>query len=265
MIGQPEVSYIAEICPFSDIKHAMMFVGLKGCGKHHALNLLCSRLAVPCIDITEDINREVVQQMESICTPTFFSIDITKVAMKNQNPLLKILEEANSNCYMILLCDDTSLVLPTVVNRCQVIKFRAYTKEDLEHFTKDKNLLKVCSTPGDVMYYQKFDIPAIMSDIDNIYGCIGNASPSNIISVLPDRLSYGDSDTKIDVSYYTRLILCYLLEKFILYPDTEYKEAYNVTNRLLYDLDIPNVNKRQLYENYLLKIKEIYTVDNSGV
>jgi DNA polymerase-3 subunit delta' len=53
-----------------------------------------------------------------------FIIDgIEKATTSGANTLLKFLEEANENTYGILLTDNVSLVLPTIVSRSQVVNF----------------------------------------------------------------------------------------------------------------------------------------------
>jgi DNA polymerase-3 subunit delta' len=48
------------------------------------------------------------------------------------NSLLKTLEEPGASVYFILITEDLSAILPTIRSRCQVLKFKRVSQEDLE-------------------------------------------------------------------------------------------------------------------------------------
>ncbi|MCI4444908.1 MAG: DNA polymerase III subunit delta' [Candidatus Aminicenantes bacterium] len=48
------------------------------------------------------------------------------------NSLLKALEEPGPSVYFILITEDLQLILPTIRSRCQVLKFKAISQEDIE-------------------------------------------------------------------------------------------------------------------------------------
>ncbi len=51
--------------------------------------------------------------------------------VSSSNALLKTLEEPNKNCYLILICDSASKLLPTIKSRCQIHKIADF---DFEKF-----------------------------------------------------------------------------------------------------------------------------------
>lgn len=57
------------------------------------------------------------------------------------NALLKTLEEPSNNSYLILACNDTNLLLPTIVSRCSQILVRPPVGENLAELVADKTLL----------------------------------------------------------------------------------------------------------------------------
>ena len=57
------------------------------------------------------------------------------------NALLKTLEEPTSNSYLILVCNDIEMLLPTIVSRCSVVKINPPTGEELASMVSDKGLI----------------------------------------------------------------------------------------------------------------------------
>ncbi|MBP6909251.1 MAG: DNA polymerase III subunit delta' [Candidatus Saccharicenans sp.] len=56
------------------------------------------------------------------------------------NSLLKTLEEPGSSVYFILITEDLSAVLPTIRSRCQVLKFKRISQEDIERALEARGL-----------------------------------------------------------------------------------------------------------------------------
>ncbi|HUM79320.1 MAG TPA: DNA polymerase III subunit delta' [Candidatus Saccharicenans sp.] len=56
------------------------------------------------------------------------------------NSLLKILEEPGPSVYFILITEDLSAILPTIRSRCQVLKFKRISQEDLERALETRGL-----------------------------------------------------------------------------------------------------------------------------
>ncbi len=54
-----------------------------------------------------------------------------KLTVSAANALLKTLEEPNDNCLIVLYCDDTESVLPTILSRCQLINIRPFVGKTL--------------------------------------------------------------------------------------------------------------------------------------
>lgn len=50
-----------------------------------------------------------------------------------QNALLKVLEEPTPKTILILIVNDYNLLLPTIVSRCQLVKFRQLSEEEIFH------------------------------------------------------------------------------------------------------------------------------------
>ena len=153
MIGQVNLlnnlsKYTSETLP-----HSILLLGPKGCGKH----LLCERIAeiaeADLVDMTGNINLDYIQNMYLSSIPTVYMIDVNKLTEKQQNIILKLLEEPTDSIYLVLICTSRALLLDTVVNRCQQFIFEPYSVDELSKFLKvdcPASVLKYCQTPGQV-------------------------------------------------------------------------------------------------------------------
>ncbi|WOH37971.1 hypothetical protein RI844_01680 [Thalassotalea fonticola] len=57
------------------------------------------------------------------------------------NALLKTLEEPTLNSYLILVCNDIEMLLPTIISRCSVVKISPPTGEELARLVNDQRLI----------------------------------------------------------------------------------------------------------------------------
>ncbi len=57
------------------------------------------------------------------------------------NALLKTLEEPTNNSYLLLLCNDVDLLLPTILSRCSQVKLQAPTGKELAQLVDDPALV----------------------------------------------------------------------------------------------------------------------------
>jgi DNA polymerase-3 subunit delta' len=99
--------------------------------------------------------------------------DVHKMTVEAQNALLKTLEEPRGSTCIILTTSRLRNVLPTVVSRCQRVKFRALTVEQIAHVVAKPNANMVAAmAQGSVGRAQSIDVEAViemrdrMSDLD---------------------------------------------------------------------------------------------------
>lgn len=58
--------------------------------------------------------------------------DIENLNIASSNAVLKILEEPNKNCFLILTCGNFAQVLPTIKSRCQIYKIKNLTFDEFK-------------------------------------------------------------------------------------------------------------------------------------
>lgn len=178
--GQEEIkSSLIKSINNKQISHCYIFEGPKGMGKYDlalifAQSLLCSdfheepcNVCSNCVKINSmnhpdlhiinqdenAIKREDIDELiDSVYKKPYESnkkVFIIKNAheMTTQaaNTLLKTLEEPSGDSVMILLTTNVNLLLPTIISRCQIIKFRNISKETIktylrEHFNTEEEI-----------------------------------------------------------------------------------------------------------------------------
>ena len=65
-----------------------------------------------------------------------------KMNRASANSLLKFLEEPTPNNYLILLCENSSMLLETIVSRTQIIRFKPINKEELAKEFRNEGIEK---------------------------------------------------------------------------------------------------------------------------
>lgn len=135
------------------LPHAILFSGKKGIGKASFAKDLALQItnSNPDILIIEkeaekrEINvdkirgiKDFVHQTAAISKDKFIIIDSACELNKSaSNALLKILEEPQSNNFLILISHNLHRVLPTIRSRCQVVKISDLSRADFSKIVKE--------------------------------------------------------------------------------------------------------------------------------
>lgn len=170
--GQEEVkTSLIKSINNNQVSHCYIFEGPKGMGKYElalvfAQSLFCENFNLEpcnrcssCIKINSGnhpdlhiinndettIKREEIDGLiESICRKPYESKqkvyiikDADEMTAQAANTFLKTLEEPAGDSVIILLTTNENLLLPTVVSRCQTVKFRNVSKETIKKYLKE--------------------------------------------------------------------------------------------------------------------------------
>lgn len=303
----------------NQISHCYIFEGPKGMGKYElavifAQSLLCENFTenpcdecTSCIKINSNnhpdlhiinngestIKREEIDELiESVYMKPYESSkkvyiikDAHEMTTQAANTFLKTLEEPPGDSVIILLTTNSSLLLPTIVSRCQTVKFRSMNKETIrlylvEHLGAQDEIAILASeySKGILnkavnIFKGNDEILKQRSEIINLFDKIINAD-SEIIYELEN---YFD-DKKDNINEIIELIMMWVrdvifvqnnMEEFILNKD--YKQLANVhaqlmkkNNNLIEQLQNTsdniksNVNYKLAIDNMLLKIQEVF-------
>lgn len=255
MIGQRKIQNILTFLSIESLPNTLMLLGKYGSGRHTVVTAISNKLGLSVIDITKNLNYDYINLIYLNTVPTIYLIDIDQISLREQNVILKLLEEPVSSAYIILICENKNLVINTVINRCQIWEFEAYTKKELQKFSSDEFLLDFCETPGEVLLYATYDLKNMHNLIESILCNISKARFSNVL-VLSEKLAYKPNESGYDYKFFTRLLRDYCEKCYIQTGDLLYMQAFMLTKQLIND-SVNNVNRKWLYENYLLHLKMI--------
>lgn len=257
MIGQKELqaqldAYIAN----SSLSHSIIFEGEYGCGKHTLAKELTEKLHLDLVDISDNLTQETFDNIRLSPCPCTYLIDTQKISIKDQNSMLKFLEEPPRGCYIILLTENKQRLLQTVVNRCQTFVFGMYSADELKCFEKGTaatDALKYSHTPGMLLKMQSVDISKYHDFALKLFEKISIASFSNVLSI-PDKFYYKDEDSEL-LEFH---LFCYILVNVAneLYSSNRisFKE-FDLTREFYTSCSISRINHKQLFEHYLFQLK----------
>lgn len=254
MVGQ--TSLIAKLKSYSidTLPHSLLFVGDLGCGKHSLANLLSVHYNLDLVDITDSINLETIQDIYLCTVPRFYLIDANRITEKQQNIILKFLEEPTKNIYIILICTSKSILLETILNRCLAFEFVPYSKEELLQFldfeSDVEKLLYYCNTPGQLLSTNLKEVNSLIELSDNIVNNINKTRYSNIFKII-ERL---DVSNNVNLNLFFRVLLDRIFLKIKDDTSKRYISMYKETSNTLKKLADLRFNREALMQNFLSKL-----------
>lgn len=257
MRGQHKLLEKVNHATLDTIPKTLMLLGRFGCGKHTVASCLAKSLCIPLNDISNSVNQETIDSLYNVVSATMIVIDTNLITEKQQNQLLKIIEEPPSMIYIVLLCENLSRILPTIINRCQVWEFERYTPQELSDIAGqvDPTVLKIATTPGEITLLKNTDLPNCLELCNKMMDSIGKANISNALSIS-NKIAFKDEKDKLN---FRALCLCLgytVTQKMYERCDEKDIARYYVTMDFLSKLSsINNVNKKILFEKYLIKLR----------
>lgn len=144
MIGQKRL--LEKLNKYDELPKFIILEGSKGCGKKTLAKELANKYSLNYIEI--GLKMEDILSMISIANNTtgnLFVIDKgNELSPNSENTLLKITEELPNDNHIILTCEMSILLLPTIISRGELFRFNDYTEEDFDEFFKQNpKLVKI--------------------------------------------------------------------------------------------------------------------------
>lgn len=258
MVGQQHLISRLKTYSITTLPHTMLFIGDSGCGKHTLISNLANEHNLPLVDISESISLDLIEEIYQKPIPTMYLIDTSKINERQQNVILKFLEEPNQYTYICLLALNKSYLINTVINRCVIFEFESYTKEQLEQFivdstNKDK-ILEICSTPGQIKSLTN-DLDGLEKLCNTIIEKLGTANYSNTLSIV-NKINLKDEFDKYDIELFFKVLLyCAYKHVYTQYSE-KFVQMYNFINEYKKKLRDTRLNKELFLENFLTSMWE---------
>lgn len=255
MIGQEVLVNKINNLTLDTLPRSLILLGETGSGRHSLFNLINDKLNIPSFDITDSITKENIDEIYLKVEPIIYLINLDNISVKEENMILKLVEEPLKNAYIIFIAKTRTTILPTILNRCQVWELKPYTKDDLIKITNaTPDIVEFCNTPGQIIQMQKlgYNINDITNLCNKIIDCIGNARFSNTLT-LTNKLAFNNEINKWNYDIFIK-IFQYVIKNRIKQGDKLFA-VYKVINQLNRDSQIPHINKQQLFENCLFTLR----------
>lgn len=260
MVGQKNLinklmSYTIETFP-----RTLLLLGERGCGKHTLVkDIISPHLKLDVVDITENISIDYIVDIQLKAVPLIYVIDLSKLTDKQQNIILKFVEEPLSTSYVILLGESKQSILDTVYNRSVVYYFESYTAEELLTFANIANeetktmLVKVCTTPGQVIETPEEKVKGIYELCNKIANKLNVAPFPNTLKIS-QLMNYREETDKFDVRMFFKTLTVVLHDSYKDNNKSDNLKLYYKTVEYQSKLVNSKLNKEHLVENFLTVI-----------
>lgn len=179
---------------------SMLFIGGDDKGKEEALSKLCERLGLELRQAVPPFDDEAIAEMQHSPIAALYEISLSGFDKKEQNSLLKVVEEPMDAVYVAVLTDSDGDVLETLRNRCVEFRVDAYTKEELKAECGDgydELAYEVCDSPEELRSVDKKQFEDLKALCEKIVKSIGLASYPNAMK-LALSINFKDDYSKFD-------------------------------------------------------------------
>lgn len=249
-----------------NLSNSFALKGRKGSGKHLLLNIINNKFfKEDYLDITDNINEECLNEIFLNNNKRLYVIDVSKITLKEQNILLKFIEEPYSNIYICLLIEDENNILNTVKNRLVIYELPSYKKDELKEFCikekiplEDKYINYLIYTPGDILDInsKNIELNKIEELTLKIILKLKDASFPNTLSII-EKINFKDEFDKIDLDFLLRMLYLKYFEYFEKENNDIYFECLKIVSKYNRILNNNNVNKSKIFSLLLSELWEI--------
>lgn len=262
MVGQIKLLERLNSLNIDSFPQSLILIGPEGCGKHTFSNEIATHLGLDLIDITDNLNKEYIDELYLKCEPHIYLIDGSKITIKEQNIILKFLEEPLKNSFLIILTLEDRFLLDTVLNRCEKWRFSSYSEEELSKFGPINNVVETTSlfnTPGRRKLLNSINIEGYYNLITKILEKINVASLPNTLSI-GDKIAFKGEKDKLNLNIFKICLLEKSLE-YIKYNKIPFN-MFDVIRNYICSSYTPRISQRMLFDNFLISLWEVSRDDS---
>lgn len=257
ILGQEKLLAKIDAYSIATFPKSTIVLGPFGCGKHLLTTYVASKFNLQIVDITESISQEFIEEISLRVIPTLYIIDSSKIVDRQQNMILKFLEEPPLYAFIFILSEDRVNLLSTILNRCVVFEFEQYSKEILLQFVDDsvdKELaLSVCVTPGQLKQLKMTDLSSMKELCLKMVEKTHLASFPNMLSIS-NKLNYKDEFDKHDVNIFFNMMIYVLFNEYLTTNESKVLDMYFTTLEYIKMMRDKRLNRKYIVENYLTNL-----------
>ena len=258
ILGQEKICFNIDNLTLDTFPRSLMLVGLKGSGKHLIVDYISKKFNLSVIDITTSLDQESIEELYNRVEPYLYIIRTSELTVKDENTILKFIEEPLKNSYIVLLSETDIGLLQTVLNRCQIWYLQNYSRDVLKTFLTSDNeyVLSIAKTPGQVIDLCNVPLDEMIELSDKIIDKINIASVANTLT-LSSKIKFKDEKDKFDLKLFVDILSQRITDRAIKSSDTKYVKAYMLTVEMKKKLAIKNLDYKAIFEKYLVELRDI--------
>lgn len=236
ILGQDSLLNTLDSFTIQTLPKTIMFIGEAGAGKHLLASYLADKFNFEKVFVSKDVTPEDLIEYSQSPIEKFYIIDLAEFTEKQQNKILKFIEEPSSTVFVILLTATTVGVLPTILNRCIKYTLAPYAKQFLiDHFSwtvADVNPLvfDICTTPGQLANADGKAVIAL-HDLCSLIVTKFKAAPYPNALTIINTVNYKDEYSKFDFDQFFRMLELVAFEDFKKTNSETSFKIYTLTNK----------------------------------
>lgn len=183
-----------------------------------------------------------------------------------QNALLKTLEEPNDFSIVILVTKNEKKLLPTIISRCQKMKFGPLADEEIKKWSEKEKLFSGKEKEKDEIIFWSFGRPGLILKLSNdkeelekrkkALSDLKNLTNQNLTEkfFLAEEMSKDRELSREELNFWTIILRQIFLKRIeIKIPAAKVPKLIEEINKSLEILKDTNANAKLILENLLLK------------
>ena len=256
--GQERICKKIDSLSLDTFPRSLMLVGEHGSGKHMIVDYISKKFDLTVLDITTQLSQEYIEELYNRVEPYIYIIRANDLSVKEENVILKFIEEPLKNSYIVLIAETEVGLLDTIINRCQIWYLQNYSRNTLKDFITNGNdyILNIASTPGKVIELCNVPVDDMIALADKIIDKINIASVANTLT-LSNKINFKEESDKFEVKIFTDILLQRVVERARSSTDSKYITAYMLTSDLRKKILIKNLDHKALFEKYLIDLRTL--------
>ena len=255
VIGQEKLVKILDGYTLQTVPRTILFLGPDGCGKGWISARFAEQLGLDRVNIDSSITSEKLVEYYQCPIPKMYMINLKDFDEKQQNKILKFIEEPSSNMYVILRAESEIGILPTILNRCVKYTFEDYTPEQLKEFAwaikcNDERIYQICKTPGQLDNLPEDNLNQVFNICTAIVTMLPAASYANTLSLVT-KVDFKGNTNKIDFDLFFEVLTYVAFENYKQKKDDLSFEIYHYTTQQKAKAYNKTIAKESFMLNYL--------------
>lgn len=285
MLGQQKlIVQIDDLIAEDKFPRFSIVVGERGMEHEDVAHYVSQKMQADYIclqDVKVDTIRTMISNAYKLHNTTVYCIPhADDMSINAKNAMLKVVEDAPNKAYFIMCLEDLNNTLATIQSRGIVFRMYQPKVDEIKDFARslyvhkediDEDVIKLygelCSTPGDVLYFNKHNIVDFYNYAEWAADNITKLDGAEVFKIS-DKLALKDEDEKFDVRLFLKALQKVFMDRVC---TTQLKEdcgTYCSCNlircigRYAQDLRIKGINKGMLLDNLWLQMRKICKEQN---